>query len=293
MDFLGVILLIVLIFPGTLHGIFLNFYNRNYPGEEADATHVYSSFLGLIVAFVSFAIDGFSFNFSWLSMLMGIINGFAVLIFNRCLAKGTELGSYSITMISALAAGVLMPLLATVVFEGSPGYLKLIGIAIMLVAFVLICVDFKEETKAKAGFVGACIGVAISNGAYGVLNSLEERFESGIHSDEFILFTYLTLSVASFVILMARNRRFTLAPLKQTRKSMLFLILGSLCIAANINLIMLVFKFVSSEIAYTFINGGTLVVSALLSLIIYRERISLQKWIGIAAASASMVILAL
>ena len=64
MDFLGVILLIVLIFPGTLHGIFLNFYNRNYPGEEADATHVYSSFLGLIVAFVSFAIDGFSFNFS-------------------------------------------------------------------------------------------------------------------------------------------------------------------------------------------------------------------------------------
>lgn len=119
--------------------------------------------LGIFVAFITFAVSGFVFRFSVLSLVLGLINGIAVIIFNRTLAAGTELGSYSIVMISALSSGIIMPLCASVILDGLPGVLKLVGILLMLLAFVLLCVDFKDKTKAKPGFYFACAGVFLSN----------------------------------------------------------------------------------------------------------------------------------
>ncbi len=309
---MGVFLLILLVFAGSLHGVFLGFYNKNYPGDKKDASHVYSAMLGLIVAFISFAAAGFSFSFSWLSLAMGVVNGIAVILYNYFLAKGTELGSYAILMISALSSGILLPLAANAILGDTFAPLTLIGIAVMLVAFILLSFDFKAllkkarennssesyasekpNQKAKMAYIVCVILIFISNGTYGILNSFEERFEASAHTDEFIVFTYLTTTVLSLAMLMLNKRKLTVAPMKQTKKSALFLVLGALCITALINLLMIVFKTIPSEVVYTVNNGGTLVLSAFLSLFIFRERISVQKWIGIAVAAVSMVLLAL
>ncbi len=113
---------------------------------------IYSTVLGLYVVFITFAVSGFYFKFSVLSLVLGFVNGIAVIVFNRTLASGTKPGSYSIVMISALSSGIIMPLCATVILDGFPGILKLVGIVLMLAVFVLLCVDFKDKTKAKPGF---------------------------------------------------------------------------------------------------------------------------------------------
>lgn len=293
MNIVGFLFILILIFASSAHGVFLKYYRKNYPGDEADSNLIYSAVLGFFVAFVTFAVSGFSFRFSVLSLVLGFVNGIAVIIFNRTLASGTELGSYSIVMISALSSGIIMPLCATVILDGVPGILKLVGIVSMLAAFVLLCVDFKDKTKAKPGFYLACLGVFLSNGTYGILNALENRFESGAYNDEFIIVTYVTTALLSSIILFFNKRSKAVLAYRQTHKSLAFNLLGAGCTALLINFLMLTFKYISPEIVYTVMNGGTIVVSAFLSLLLFKERISLQKWCGIAVAVVSVVVLAL
>jgi multidrug transporter EmrE-like cation transporter len=44
-------------------------------------------------------------------------------------------------------------------------------------------------------------------------------------------------------------------------------------------------------VLYTMENGGVMVASALLALALFREKINLQKWIGIIVAAGSTVLL--
>ena len=293
MSIIGFAFILILIFASSAHGVFLKYYGKNYPGEESDSNLIYSAVLGFAVAFITFAVSGFNFKFSVLSLILGFVNGIAVIIFNRTLATGTELGSYSIVMISALSSGIIMPLCASVILDGLPGVLKLVGILLMLVAFVLLCVDFKDKTKAKPGFYIACIGVFLSNGTYGILNALENRFESGIYNNEFIIVTYVTTAFVSSVILFFKKRSKAIYAYRQTGKSLIFNLLGAACTALLINFLMLTFKYISPEIVYTVMNGGTIVVSAFLSLLLFKEHINFQKWCGIVVAVFSVVILAL
>ena len=293
MNIIGFLFILILIFASSAHGIFLKYYGKNYPGDEGDSNLVYSAVLGLFVAFITFAVSGFTFKFSVLSLILGVINGIAVIVFNRTLASGTELGSYSILMISALSSGIIMPLCASLILDGLPGVLKLVGILLMLVAFVLLCVDFKDKTKAKPGFYLACAGVFLSNGTYGVLNALENRFDNGIYNNEFIIVTYVTAAVVSSLLLLLNKRSRFICAYRQTKKSLVFNLLGAFCTAVLINFLMLTFEYISPEIVYTVMNGGTIVASAFLSLTLFKERISFQKWCGIAVATVSVVVLAL
>ena len=289
-----VLLLFLMIAASTLHGIFLNSYNANYPGADKNKSPVYSSILGLLVAFITFAVRGFDFDFSWIAVGLGLVNGVAVALFNYFLGKGSELGPYSFVMVSALSAGIIMPLMLSVVLDGFPGIFSLLGVLVMLIAFVLLCVDFKNKVKPHKAFYPTCILLALVNGTYGVLNALEKRIEHGAHDDEFIITTYLTTSVVAIVLLICQNRRKTLSVFRQTPKSILFAILGAACISANINLMMVTLGYKNFEtILFTVLNGGTLVLSALLSLLLYREKINLQKWCGIAVAAASMALFAI
>ncbi len=299
---LDIILLILLVASGSLHGVFLGFYNKNYPGDKSTASHVYSAILGVIVAFVSIAVSGFKFSFSWLSLGMGVLNGIMVILYNFFLAKGTARGSYALLMIAALSSGILMPLAANAILGDTFKPLTLIGIAVMLVAFVLLSVDFKEMAEAKGqqknkklniAYIISLIFVFISNGTYGILNSFEARFEASEHKTEFIVFTYLTAALVSLALMMVSSRKFSFMPIKQTKKSSLFLVLGALSITSLINVLMLLLarQKITTEVIYTVNNGGTLVLSAFLALFIFKDKISVQKWIGIGVAALSMVLL--
>ncbi len=303
---LDIVLLILLVSAGSLHGVFLGFYNKKYPGSPNTASHVYSAILGLIVAFVSIAVSGFRFSFSWPSFGMGVLNGIMVILYNYFLAKGTERGSYALLMIAALSSGILLPLAANAILGDKFEPLTLIGIGVMLAAFVLLSIDFKalaeskrsgtaEKTKGKLNiaYIICLVFVFISNGAYGILNSFEGRFEDSRHKTEFIVFTYVTAALVSLVLMMVSQRKFSFKPLKQTKSSALFLILGALCITALINILLLLLQRaeITTEVIYTVNNGGTLVLSAFLALFIFKDKISLQKWIGIGVAAVSMVLL--
>ena len=74
---------------------------------------------------------------------------------------------------------------------------------------------------------------------------------------------------------------------------MLFAVLGAACITAGINLLMVCLDFVDVAALYTVQNGGMLMLSALWSLILFKEKLNVKKWIGIVIATISTVLLAI
>ena len=292
--FIGVLLVVLMIAVYSVHGIFLKKFNEFYPGDERDSSLSYTTILGIIVALISFAVSGFKFKFSLDCLILGVVCGLLVTAYNFSLSKAIESGPYSVSTIFQLSGGILVPLFATMVAFGEfPSWLQLIGIAVMFVAFVLICLNFKEKSTVQKGFYVAAAFVFLSNGFASFVMALADRVEEGAYSKEFVVITYVVSSLSSFIILLVTKRGKPLAAFRQTPMSTLFAVLGSLSIAGGINLLMVCLRFVSESVLFTVQNGGVLVLSGILSMIIFKEKISLQKWIGIAIAAVSMALLAM
>ncbi len=292
--FIGVLLVVLMILVYSVHGIFLKKFNEFYPSDPKDSSLSYTVILGLIVAFISFAVSGFRFKFSLDCLILGIICGILITSYNVFLSKSIESGPYSVATIFQLSGGILVPLFSTMVAFGEiPTWVQFVGIAIMLVAFVLICFNFKEKSQVSKVFYISALLVFLSNGFASFVMALADRVEEGAYSKEFVIITYLVASLSAFIILTVNKKGKPFVSLRQTPKSLLFATLGALSIAGGINLLMVCLSYVSESVLFTVQNGGVLVLSALFSMIIFKEKISLQKWIGIAIAGVSMALLSM
>lgn len=290
MDFLSILILIV---AYGMQGIFVSLYNSNREGDDLNKSGAYSAVMGIVVSFITLVFIGFDFKFSTISLLLGVINGFAIMLYTYFLGRGSNLGPYSFLIICALSGGIFFPLAMSLFMGETPKVVNLVGIGVMFVAFAFLCLDFSEKVKPKKGYYLSCVGIAVANGTFSVISALEERIEGGEYNKEFIIISYLSVSVLAMLILLFKNRSNVLAQFRISRKALLFMLLGATCITVGINFLMICFKFVNEAVLYTVQNGGVLVLSAFMSLLIFKEKITLQKWCGIAIATVSMVLLAI
>jgi drug/metabolite transporter (DMT)-like permease len=94
--------------------------------------------------------------------------------------------------------------------------------------------------------------------------------------------------------LVAKEKAATLKSFKLNKKSLFWLILCLASAALAINCLVLVVGIVeNTAILYTIENGGVLIVSALYSIFLFKEKPTVAKICGILLAAASMVVLSL
>lgn len=293
-----IVLVLIMIAAAACQSGFCSMFGRFYPGSSARSPRIFSIFYGLIVAVVTFAVAGFSFDPSPTTWILGTVTGFALVAYNTFLLMAAERGSYSIVMIFNLSGGILIPLFYSVLVTGNRLSIpQIIAIAAMLAAFLLINREPKKEigqdkkTKDSAVFLLLSVLLGLSNGAYGTLmNRQQELMESG-ENEEMIIITYGVSALAAFVMLLFQTKGRCVPDFKQTPKSALFMVLAAICAAISINMMMHILSLINVAVLYTLDNGGALLISVLWSVIFYKEKLNPTKIIGLILAAASFVTL--
>jgi len=294
---MSAILITIMIMVYTMQSLFCRFYSMNYPGDEKNTSFVYSVISGIAVTLLTFAINGFTFAPSWQTVLLGVLNAIALLGYNLALIKATALGSYSITMIVMLFGGILIPLFCSVLIYQQPmAGMEFAAIGIMLVAMIFLNLDGllvknKEEKKpVSVQYVFYCALVFVCNGVYGQLLSTQQILMKETQRAEMIMITYIVMAVMAFAVLAGRLKKDTFAAFRQNKKSALFLALTCLAVFTALNMLMVVLSLINPAILYTIDNGGVLVLSALCSLVFFKEKFTPAKTVGVVLATASIVI---
>ncbi|MBQ2968211.1 MAG: hypothetical protein IJE10_08855 [Clostridia bacterium] len=289
---LSLILLMIVLF--SWQSLFSRLQATAYPGNENDAPIVFSVFYGLIITFITFISAGFIFEPSKATVLLGVLNALIVLGYNICLLGASDRGNYSITIIFMIFGGILIPLFISLFKGDTLNAVQWISILVMLLSFILMNLPQKGATKQKSkkGFLLLCVLLFLFNGFYGAIMAWQQEFTNQTEQNEMIIVTYFCLALFSFLFMLFKNRG-QLQSFKQTKKSVLFLIIASSVgtFAQKLMLYLVGPGGVQEGILYTFDNGGAMILSIVYSFCIFKERLTKIQIFSLLMALAALIAL--
>ena len=289
---LNVALLLGLALIYTFQSLFAKLFSDRYSGEERFSSPVFSVIYGLVIGLATLAINGFLYRPSTLTLIMGLLNGVIVFVYNLALIESSRRGPYSFVMICNLSGGLLMPLFALSILRiETLSLVRGIGVALMLCAFVLLNLKGEKQEKPQKGFYFWVILLCVVNGTFSVLLSLQTHYMSGAERSEMLVTTFLFSGIISAVYLAGIARKKTVAAFRMSWKALLFA-LGS-CIAATAaaNFVMYMYSIMSDTVVNATNQGGILVFSVLVSMILFRERMNWKQIVGSVVALVAVILL--
>ena len=273
-----------------------NFFNKCYtnayqgPGETIGS--LFSLVYGLVVGVITLGLGGFRFAPDGATWLLGSCNGVALVLFNRAMIGAGRRGPFTFQSMIAAFSGIIVPMAGLYLLYGDAiAPIRLVGIALMLAAMVGYNAQGLSFSGVKKGYGAYLVLLFIANGAYGLLNAVQQRVESNALHTEMILVTFWVSAVLSGGLLLCEKK----SPLRQVfragKRAWAFALLSSVCAAFAVNLLMRALRYVPAALLYAINNGGILILLALLNRAVLGERIGKLQWVAIAAAVAALVLM--
>ncbi len=291
-----IIALVILLY--TLQSLFTRLYTDYYPGDKSLTTPVFAVICGVIVTAVSFIFSGFTFSASPLTLLLGVINAVILYGYDAFIIKGSGTGPYSILMTFSLTGGIVIPAIFSWA-GGTPfSWVQLVSIVIIFASVLMISrkedeSENREENKKHRGaFLIICTLLGLANGLYGVLLNLQQELTGVGEKEEMVVFTFVGAALISLVQLGIKVKRDILSAFRQTRLSLTFLLLASAVSALAINALVIALEGIDTTLVYTFDNAGVLLLSAVASAVLFKERLSRLNVIGCIIMSVGLICMA-
>ena len=247
---------------------FNDIFRRNY-GNHLRAVFVSifgGGIFGLVALMIIQAISngGIVFEYSNYSFIMAIINNANSFLLSYCGLKA--LGKINLSMYSLfiMLGGMVMPFVSGILLHGEP---LSIGKLLCFVAIILSMFVVKGIGSSTSGTI-FYVGVFVLNGMAGVLSKLYhalpesyeglEKISSAGYS---ILNVLISLALSGVILLLIKGEK------KRLNLKSILAMGGSAVLNRIANLLLLEALIVLPATAqYPFITGGTIIVSAIISL---------------------------
>ncbi len=288
----------VMILLYTFQSAFANLFARHYAGKKAYSSAVYSVIYGLFVSLGTLIFAGFAYHPSRTTLILGAVNGAALVLYNTLLIRAASLGPFSVTMIFNLSGGILLPMLWSVLHDGETlSVWQILAILVMLVSFVFLNWEEKKPGEKKESvslpFLLTITALGCVNGLYGTLMNTAEKLAEGLENKEMIITTFFVSALLGLLLLAVQAKKDTLSAFRTGWKAALWALLASASACAAVNLLMYVLSLVNVAVLYAMDNGGVLIVSVLWSAVILKEKLGGKKIVGLVLSIAAIVALSI
>ena len=261
---------------------------KSYGAKVIGGTYSYS--VGTMVFALLFFVltSGGSFNFSF--SIMGYSIAFAVatsvtIIFTLLAINEGPLALTSLMMQYSL----LIPTLYGLIVLGEPISLFLIiGIVFLIISIVLINFDKKEERKINLKWVIYAILMFVGNGSCSMIQKMQQiKFDGGC-KNEFMIVAYGMSIVILFVAMLCQERTTCVSDLK---RGFLYYLIRGLGVGGVNFLVLVLANRMDASVMFPVISAGGIIATYLLSITIYKEKLSIFQNIGVVLGIISLVFL--
>lgn len=270
----------------VFQNFFCKLFSFSYPGSPSHTTSVLTVITGFVVAVVSFFFSGMKFEAQALTIVLGLFNAFVFYSYNYFFLKCSANGPYSVLMVFAIFGGIVFPSVAKWIGFGE----AMTGPAICFLVIVMIAVYLMSKkpnadgagtsNKITPKFLAFCAGLCASNGLYNVILVTQQKLTGEAEKEELVIITFLGASVVSLVSLILGKADLKKA-MTQTKKSALHIVLYALSSAFAINsLVIILLLDINTGVLYTIQNAGIMLLSVLLSMVYFKEKITKTNAVG-------------
>ena len=288
-----VLMTVVCIACYTGQTFFNKLFSMHYKGPEAAATPVYAVLYGALVSAVTLALVRFQLNPSRETVLLGCSNGVVLFLYNLGMIRASRTGPYAFQSIVMLFGSIVVCLLVSAAYWGDRlTFSQMAGIAVMLIAFVVLNGGGIDFRGVKKGYFFWVISLFFTNGIYGVLMDAQQRLYVQ-ERNEMIIVTFFSSSVVSLLYLLISQRERSLQAFQMGGAAWGFAAGSGLCAALAVYMLMALLTYIPSYILYTVCNGSILVLSAILCRIVLKEHMTKLTVAGILLSAISIILLSI
>ena len=277
----------------TAQSLFCKLYSAKYPGDASVSSSVFSIVIGLTIALTGFAVSGFQFSPKPWTLIFGFLNAGIIIGYNLCMVGASVKGPYSVQMVCMLSGGILVPSFIAMAFGDRLSWMQWIAVGVIVLSLVLVNYKKDDQKVQSKAFYVYCIGLFLLNGLYGTLLDVQQRVTGEGDKEEMIILTYLLSMLASALFLLFKRKKKFFSDFKQTKQSLIFLLVCAAASTAAINLLIYIIPLINITVLYTFDNAGVLLFSVLASCLFFREKLSKINVIGCGLMAVGLMAISL
>ena len=259
---------------------------------------------GLIGALMFFCVGGFRLSFSPISTLWAIIFALIMIPYYVIGIKVLSLGSLAIYSMFMMLGGMLVPFFYGVLLLNEPLSIGKIAGTVLLTVFIVLQAlwgtptegtDSKKSTRVL--FFVLCLVIFFINGMTGVVAKAHSISEGAVNEESFtVLYCGINalLSLVLLAVTSIKNAKEKTAQIRSAlspRPILIMALLGAAAYGGNFLQLMAAGN-VPASVQFPLVSGGVIVLSALVSAFIFREKLSKKEWISVAGAFVSTFLFA-
>ncbi len=244
----------------------------------------YNSWLYLI-CFLMFAALCIGKAVTLFSILLGLAFGIATMLSNYSKITALGKGPMHITVLITTSS-MIIPALSGVVLFGEKFSVGKAFAIFLLIFFIYISLKKDKNATYNKSWVIYCALAFVFQGIIGIIQKIHQ---SSNHKDE--LFVFLAVSFLFSCIFSKCLSQGGKERLKFTKKEYAFAFVCGIC-TFTMNYINLKLSGVMpSQIFFPLVNGGSIVLTSLVSLFVFKEKLDRKQMIGLIGGIVSLVLI--
>ena len=272
------------------------YYTKQRP-RGLSGGFVFNAISCLTAAFILLCWGGFG-QPSVFTILLGVAFGAVTALQGITNIAALQVGPMSYTSV-IISFSTLLSALSGVAFFGEKlGWAQIVGIALMLVSFVLAAKSDVEERKANLKWLLLCLVTFAATGAIGIMQKVHQSSEYREELNAFLIIAFISSAVFCGILalgLKMREAAETVADEQERGKfSWLLLVVifaNGVTVAVNNKFNLYLSGVMDSAVFFPIVNGGGLVLTTLAAVLLFRERLTKKQWVGVVFGIASVVFL--
>ncbi len=286
------ILLTVTIITSVVISLTRAAYSKNLPADNRNLWFfnlMQNVFCGLMIIVVMGGIGEYSTFTLLLGTVLGAVSAFQ-LLFNL---KAFSAGPFSYTTV-IVSLSAIIPTVSGIFFGETISPIQWVGITCMAVCIILSPDSTKGEHAKKSSFewIVFCAVAALFSGAIGILQKIHQ---TSIHKEEkaaFLVSAFLVATVISVVFLFAspKGAGHEGGTKKDKAIRILLPVITGVCFAFPHTINLHLSGVLPTAIMFPMVNIIPMILSTVVAMVMFRERLSVKRWIGVIIGVLSTVL---
>ena len=289
------LLLVITLTAALAVNVIRKYYTKNL-GSTVPHVLLFGSIVSGVSALTLFIWGGFG-EVSKFTVILALIFGLVSATQNLTNLKAFSTGPMSYTSIIISFSTLISTLSGVLFFDESIKPIHIIGIALMLISF-LLAVEKSDKGDFSGKWLILCVITFILTGAIGVMQKIHQHSPYRAELNSFLIIAFCVAFTVPFIFIafIAKKEHIKIRFSKGGFKHPLLIvavlfIVGGACIATNNKLNLFLSGRLPSAVFFPIVNGGGLVLSTIAATFFFKERLSPKRWVGVGIGILSVILI--
>ena len=277
----------------SVNSISLRLYQTKFQKSAADL-RLFQGLAMLLASFCYWGLNSFSLKLETTGLLLALCYGLDLALTGILVSICYQCGPMSLTGVISNACVVLPIAVGCIFYQETMSYNQIFGIVLLGITLVLPCLE-RSESSGKIAWMWfpLILLTFFFNGMGAVLMNIYGRVADAEERNAYLCIAYSSCAILHLIISQVHHKQINPASTKaffSLRLAALLVIFALSTFIGN-GIIMFLNARMPATILYPMVNGGIGVLVAIVSCTVFKEKLTVLKFLAILTGIASIIFL--